>query len=376
MSPSARDRHLFGPGPKRILALDGGGVRGALTVAFLQRLEQLLDAKMGHEVRLADYFDLIGGTSTGAIIAGALALGYRTDAILDFYLKLAPRVFRRPFWRLQGLQAKFDARGLKAEIDAILGTETLGTQKLLTGYALVAKRMDTGSPWILSNSPRAPYWETPADGGFIGNRHYSLANLVRASTAAPHFFDPEHLPIVDGEPHGLFVDGGVTPYNNPSFALFLLSQAPAYGLTWPTGLDSLSIISIGTGDVRERLTGAAARRLPTIALAVKALAGLIRDSQMSTLALMQWLGHGSAPWPLSSEIGSLGDIYLAKEPLFHFARYDVLLDRTWLAQTLGVTLSEAETRRLWQMDDPAIIHDVYTIGRIAAERQIGTDVFD
>ncbi len=70
----ARDRHLFGPGPKRVLALDGGGVRGAITVAFLERIETLLSQHHGKEVRLGDWFDLVGGTSTGALIAGALAL--------------------------------------------------------------------------------------------------------------------------------------------------------------------------------------------------------------------------------------------------------------------------------------------------------------
>jgi len=66
---NSRDRHLFGPGPKRVLALDGGGVRGALTVAFLERIEALLSERDGKEVRLGDYFDLVGGTSTGAVIA-------------------------------------------------------------------------------------------------------------------------------------------------------------------------------------------------------------------------------------------------------------------------------------------------------------------
>ena len=82
----ARDYQLFGPGPKRILTLDGGGVRGALTLAFLERIEAILSEHRGGStpegagtsVRLGDYFDLIGGTSTGAIIAGALAIFART----------------------------------------------------------------------------------------------------------------------------------------------------------------------------------------------------------------------------------------------------------------------------------------------------------
>jgi hypothetical protein len=59
---------------------------------------------------LGNWFDLIGGTSTGAIIAGALAMGFTTADIKRFYFELAPKVFKRPFWRVLGLQAKYDAR--------------------------------------------------------------------------------------------------------------------------------------------------------------------------------------------------------------------------------------------------------------------------
>jgi len=81
----SRDRHLFGPGKKRILALDGGGVRGALSIAFLERLEKILTEIEGRPVRLCDWFDLIGGTSTGAIIAAGLASGYSANQMHNFY---------------------------------------------------------------------------------------------------------------------------------------------------------------------------------------------------------------------------------------------------------------------------------------------------
>src|SRR5258708_13815795 len=116
---NSRDRHLFGPGPKRLLALDGGGVRGALTVAFLERIEALLSERDGKDVRLGDYFDLVGGTSTGAVIAGALALGHRTAEVKDFYLRLAPFAFKRQRWRVPLLQAKFYTRGLRRQIAAV-----------------------------------------------------------------------------------------------------------------------------------------------------------------------------------------------------------------------------------------------------------------
>ena len=116
--------------------------------------------------RLADYFDLVGGTSTGAVIAGALALGKSTSEIKDFYLKLAPRIFSRPFWRVPGLLAKFDAKALREEIDNIVRDRRLDSPDLITGLCVVTKRLDTGSPWILANNSRAPYWNsTPARPG-------------------------------------------------------------------------------------------------------------------------------------------------------------------------------------------------------------------
>src|ERR1700676_5020155 len=121
-----RDRHLFCPGPKRILALDGGGVRGAIIVAFLEQIEKVLQERLGEPVHLADWFDLIGGTSTGAVIAGALALGYTTDDIKRFYFELPPKVFSRSLWRLLTLKPKFNAEALRREIERIVGARKLG----------------------------------------------------------------------------------------------------------------------------------------------------------------------------------------------------------------------------------------------------------
>src|SRR5262249_25976303 len=138
------------------------------------------------------------GTSTGALIASLLAMGYRAADIRGFYRELGPRIFKKSFWRITGVQAKFDARPLIDGIKNLLGTRELGSEDLRTGLCIVTKRMDTGSPWIVMNNPRSAYWDTPADGAFIGNRHYPLVNLVRASTAAPHYFEPELIPIAAG----------------------------------------------------------------------------------------------------------------------------------------------------------------------------------
>ncbi len=76
MSNLASER-LTDPGPKRILALDGGGVRGIVSIAFLERIERLLaeETGRGDDFRLSEYFDLIGGTSVGSMLTTMLAMG-------------------------------------------------------------------------------------------------------------------------------------------------------------------------------------------------------------------------------------------------------------------------------------------------------------
>ena len=90
-------------GPKRILALDGGGLRGVLTLGMLREIETLLRARHGDDpdFRLCDYFDLIAGTSTGAIIAAALSLGMSVDEVHGHYMQAGPT----------GLQAQPAAMG-------------------------------------------------------------------------------------------------------------------------------------------------------------------------------------------------------------------------------------------------------------------------
>jgi hypothetical protein len=401
-----RDRHLFGPGPKRLLALDGGGVRGALTIAFLERVEALLSAHEGRDVRLGDYFDLVGGTSTGAIIAGALALGYRTAQVKDFYLRLAPFAFKRRNWSIPILQPKFDARGLRKQIEDVVGTRLLSSPDLITGFCIVTKRMDTGSPWIISNNPRAPYWEDGKD--YIGNKNYPLVNLVRASTAAPHFFDPELLPIsqsqdmlpdevarplsvpwparalhatlqriglrkrVKIEPniYGLFVDGGVTPHNNPALALFHLVTLSPFNIKWPTGPDRLTVVSVGTGTYRPRLSYENLGFARFTKLAFHALLSLMTDSQMLVLEIMQWLGECPAPWQINSEIGTLASDVPPGGKIFRFLRYDVRLEREWLKRELAYDASDELLSTLRAMDAPAAVRRLHEIGSLAAAKQV------
>jgi hypothetical protein len=426
-----RDRHLFGPGPKRILSLDGGGVRGAISVAFLERIEKIIREEHartnGNDAappRLGDYFDLVGGTSTGAVIAGALSLGKNISEIKDFYLKLAPRIFSRPFWRVPGLQAKFDAKALREEIDNIVKDRRLDSPDLITGLCVVTKRLDTGSPWILANNSRAPYWEStspdPANNrkGHTGNKEYRLANLVRASTAAPHFFDPEIIAINEDErkqpladvnarlagmpwlsllvsklrllllefgygakgksladTHGIFVDGGVTPFNNPTMALLMMTRLKGFGLEWPLGPNNLSIVSIGTGSSRVSLSFKELGIFGPLRVTLSAMLSLMSDVQNLSLAQMQWLGECPDPWEINSEIGQLVGDAPPGGKWFRFLRYDVRLDPVWLKQNLQLDFTEQEVEKFRRMDDPGIIKNIYAIARLAAELQVKREHF-
>ena len=85
---------------------------------------------------------------------------------------------------------------MRLEIDDIVKKTTLESDDLITGLCIIAKRIDTSSPWILSNNPLSRFWNTSSK-GTLGNKDYTLSALVRASTAAPTFFDPEIIAITE-----------------------------------------------------------------------------------------------------------------------------------------------------------------------------------
>jgi uncharacterized protein len=93
--PLTKAQHLDPhTGPKRILALDGGGIRGVLTLEYLEAIEALLRQRRDDpDFLLSDYFDLIGGTSTGSIIAAGLACGMSVKDIKSLYYGLGVKVF-------------------------------------------------------------------------------------------------------------------------------------------------------------------------------------------------------------------------------------------------------------------------------------------
>jgi uncharacterized protein len=154
---------MFNKKQKRLLALDGGGIRGVISLHILKRIEDQLRpiSGLGDKFRLRDFFDYIGGTSTGAIIAAGLALGRSAQELIDFYEADGPRMFRKS--RLQRLYHKFSAEPLAALLKRELGVETileLQQRKKLSRdkhLLVIAQNISSDSPWPLSTNPRAKY---------------------------------------------------------------------------------------------------------------------------------------------------------------------------------------------------------------------------
>ena len=216
-------------GPRTLLALDGGGIRGLIAIEVLVEVEELLRRELGRgeDFVLADYFDYVAGTSTGAIIASCVALGMSADTIRRFYLENGDQMFDKASL-LRRFRYRFeDARLAQRMRDEFGDDTTLGSERLRTLLLVVMRNATTDSPWLLSNNPNAKY--NRPDRAF-SNLDIPLWQVVRASTAAPTYFPPEVIDIGGGQQF-VFVDGGVTMYNNPAFQLFLMATVEAYGLS-------------------------------------------------------------------------------------------------------------------------------------------------
>lgn len=369
VSRRTRDDHLFGPGPKRILALDGGGIRGILTLQMLRKLESIVRERTGDpDAVLADYFDLMGGTSTGSIIAAALAIGRTVDYVDDVYRELGNQIFDGSFLRRGVVRAKFPAAPLRESLEREFGEIKLGDSDIGTGLAIVAKRLDTGSPWVVHNNPRGPFFDSD-DAGSTPNKDFLLREIVRASTAAPTFFDPERIRVADGV-DGAFVDGGVSPHNNPSLQLLWLATLEGHGLRWPTGPENLLIVSLGTGSKEPRLEADAVMKMTAAGLGVRGLASLMDDASALNEQVLQWLSASPTARSIDHEVGDLVGDVLGGKPHLSYLRYDVDLDAAWLAENLGVTLAADAQASITEMDRPDNMAALIEVGQAAAERLV------
>ena len=349
---------LAAPGPKRILALDGGGVRGLVTLGFLERLEHLLRERYGRpDLRLCDYFDLIGGTSAGSSIAAGLALGMNVAELREFSVDML-KVFHTKRWKRW--HSIFSAKHLQAVLARALGDRTLDDPSVKTGLCIVTKRADTRSTWPVTNHPKGRYFEH--------NRRIRIRDLVYASAAAPFFFVPTRVEVGEGEV-GAFVDGGVSMANNPALQLFLMATLDGYPFHWKTGEDDLLVVSIGTGtferrDSVERVMKARAwdwtREVPTM---------MIEDASSWNQLLLQALSRSPTSRVIDDEVGDLARDLLVPEPALSYLRYDAVLNASTAAD-IGLPQLADKMGQLQDMTNFDNRELLFEIGRRFAERQV------
>jgi hypothetical protein len=371
--PLTKQQHLDpNHGPKRILSLDGGGIRGILTLQYLAALEATLRQRFKDpNLLLCDYFDLIGGTSTGSIIAAGLACGMSVDALKALYSDIGASVFQPGVkWlpdSLQGkLSPKFPSGPLQQALDRQLGaTTTLDSDTIRTGLMIMTKRLDTGSPWPLNNGGRGKY--AAQDGAL------RLTQVVRASTAAPTYFEPERIRIssrdgavVDGE----FVDGGVSPFNDPTLQLLMLAALQGHGFCWPTGKNKLLIVSVGTGSYRSPSRSPGLVDRVAAAQGVRALASLMDDCQRMNHATLQWLTNCLTPWTIDRAVGDMKLDSQSGPQLATYVRYNAVLEQAWLKSELGIDLDTDQLDEIRKMDDPSNLSALADLGRLAAATQV------
>jgi patatin-like phospholipase/acyl hydrolase len=219
--------------PKRLLSLDGGGIRGVIAAEILLKLEDTLKTINPQWQRLSDYFDFISGTSTGSIIAAGLAKGMAVQEILNLYEKDGSTMFSKWWDPFRQFWAKYDPEPLEKKLQEVFENTQLGSPDLKTLLMIVTKNATTGKTWFFVNHPKSKF--------FSENSQIPLWKLIRASSAAPTFFPPYKINQHE------FIDGGMSMFNNSSYQLFLEATEKDYQIGWETGKDKLLLVSIGTG---------------------------------------------------------------------------------------------------------------------------------
>ena len=362
MRMSYRDK-LDKSGPRKLLACDGGGIRGIISVEILARIESELRKSCGNpKLVLADYFDYVGGTSTGAIIATLIALGYSADETRDFYLRSGAEMFHKArLW--ERFRTKFEDDKLSKMLRDVSGEDTtLGSEKLRTLLMMVLRNATTDSPWPLSNNPAAKYNE-PARADC--NLKLPLWQLVRASTAAPTYFPPE---VVHVGRDFIFVDGAVTMYNNPAFQLFLMATSEPYRLLWPTGEEKMLLISVGTGASANANSNLSPEEMNLLYNAGTIPSALMAAALHEQDFLCRIFGKCLAGDLLDREIGSVIGQGIPNVPkLFTYARYNAELSREGL-DALG--LGHINPAHVQQIDSVDHIGEMQEVGQALAQQKV------
>ena len=176
---------------KKILTIDGGGIKGVFAASFLANLEQRCEG------RIVDYFDLIAGTSTGAIIAAALAVGIPAQDVLNLYMQKADKIFPK-HKGISLYKGRYATKPLEEELRAVFGDTLIKDCK--TRLVIPAFNLKTTKTRV---------FKTQHAENLFFDKDLKIVDCLLATTAAPTYFSPYKM---EG---GTYIDGGVGA-NNPS----------------------------------------------------------------------------------------------------------------------------------------------------------------
>ena len=224
----------------KVLSIDGGGMKGIVSVMVLQRLEYYIKLYSKNEKAvLSDYFDLIGGTSTGAIITALLLTtnketktSYETGEILELYLQRGKEIFHRPLaYRLRTMFGLFGPKYTNKDFEKLLNQylentvlEDLRKDGVFTAYDTANREA------IFYSTLSKKSWERQV---------LPVKEVVLSSTAAPTYFPPVHITSSKNKDN-CHIDGGIV-VNNPALSTLIEGfKHPKY-----KGLNDIILVSVG-----------------------------------------------------------------------------------------------------------------------------------
>jgi uncharacterized protein len=216
----------------RVLSLDGGGLRGLITVRLLQQLNKTASTK-----GWLDKVDLVAGTSTGGILALGIASNKTLEDIANVYLKEGPKIFDDSFWdNLRDLGksvgADYSNKGLKKALSNTFGSKTLAS--LSKKVVIPTFDLDNESP-----DSKKRTWKPKIFHNFAGNdsdAKFLLSDVALYTSSAPTYF-----PSADG-----YIDGGVFA-NNPSMVALVQAISQRNNIKERANIDEIVLLSVGTG---------------------------------------------------------------------------------------------------------------------------------
>jgi uncharacterized protein len=234
-----------------ILSLDGGGIRGIISCAILQYIEQQLQQQDHPEAKLGNYFDLIAGSSTGGIITSVLLFPnenktakYSINKALDLYTNNGVDIFSVNFWQqllnpFGLLNEKISELALEKYLSSFFGN--LELKHMIKPCVITAYDIQHRCVKIFNSTD-----------GIIPLDNFYVKDICRATTAAPTYFEPVQITSQYGQKFSL-IDGGVYA-NNPALCAFAEAKKIPFGTVLEDSnkpnypdVNDLIIVSLSTG---------------------------------------------------------------------------------------------------------------------------------